>query len=450
MVGLVRSYIELSKSVFVNIDNFHLRECNLILGKHSVSVVMPSFNQAMFIDAAVRSVLEQTYHHLELVVADGGSTDGTLQCLEVLLGEFGPRLRWVSERDSGPANAINKALSLARGEIIGWLNSDDLYAPDAISNAIRYFEDNPEIVMLYGEGEHIDGQGKSLGRYPTRPPSASIHAFQDGCFICQPTVFLRRPVLEAVGYLDENLATAFDFELWLRIFSRFPDRIAYINYVQAYSRLHNDCITQRLRRLVAIEGMRVLAKHVGNPKPHWLLTYVEELCAAHPFGGDINDIRTEIQEMIEEVKDCFDGDALSRLTEELNKDVRLQIASPGVFANVYADGWAPPVLAVRIKRLAENISSIKLVCDHRAPVLYPLFLKVRTSWGRESVMIIKKRGHFELVVDIPISSTGDNLVISIECKNTFIPKAVDPKSCDGRELSFFVERLHLNRANEQE
>jgi GT2 family glycosyltransferase len=406
---------------------------------------MPSFNQARFIEAAVRSVLDQDYQPLELVIADGGSTDGTLQCLERLLGEFGSRLRWVSRKDSGPANAINKALRLARGEIIGWLNSDDLYAPGAIPTAARYFESNPEAVMVYGQGEHIDAQGKSLGRYPTLPPSASIHAFQEGCFICQPTVFLRRKVFNAVGYLDESLATAFDFELWLRIFRRFSDRIGFIDRVQAFSRLHEDCITQRSRRMVAVEGLRILAKHVGNPRPNWLLTYVEELCATYPFGCDVADIRAEVGELFEQVKDCFDDDALGRITGELAKDKRLQIALPGVYADIYPDGWAPPVLALRIRRLTEAASSIRLKCRHSAPVFWPILLKIKTNWGKESLTTIKKPGPFELEIDLSGSSVGDNLTVLVECKNTFVPKVVEPGSSDGRELAFIVEELHPGR-----
>jgi glycosyltransferase involved in cell wall biosynthesis len=151
-----------------------------------VSVLMPSLNQFDFIEVAARSVLEQRDVSVELVISDGGSTDGTLRLLENLSIEFGPRIRWVSAADRGPASAINRALQNSRADIIGWLNADDIYAPDAVSVAVRRFAADEELVMVYGEAEFVDTAGDILRRYPTRPPSAGIEAFQSGCFICQP------------------------------------------------------------------------------------------------------------------------------------------------------------------------------------------------------------------------------------------------------------------------
>jgi glycosyltransferase involved in cell wall biosynthesis len=406
-----------------------------------VSVVMPSFNQAEFIDAAIRSVLEQDYQSLELVIVDGGSTDATLQRLEALLAVFGSRLRWVSEKDSGPANAINKAFQLARGDIIGWLNSDDLYAPAAVSRAVGQLEASPNALMMYGEAEHIDAQGGLLGRYPTRPPSASIQAFHDGCFICQPTVFFRRQVFDAVGYLDEALATAFDFDLWLRVFGSFPDRIAYLAQVQAFSRLHDNCITQKLRRLVAVEGIRVLAKHVGPPRPHWLQTYVEELCAIFPFGDDVVDMRAHIHDFVAQVKNCFDGSVLEAVVTKLFSDARVRLALPGVFVNVHADGWAPAVMVLRIRKLTAENSSLRIYCSHVSPVPGPLTLRIQTSWGCEDRVVVEQRSGFDFLIDVPGNSIGVNLIVLIKSEITFIPREVDIESSDGRELSFRVGKL---------
>jgi glycosyltransferase involved in cell wall biosynthesis len=186
-----------------------------------VSVVMPSLNQVQFLEEAVRSVLEQDYPHIELVVADGMSTDGSLELLGQLQAEFGERLRWISQKDSGAAQAVNRAVALAQGEIVGWLNSDDVYAPEALSRAVAFFNTHPAHQMVYGEGQHINAAGESLGKYPTKPPSTPLDAFADGSFICQPTVFMRRGALALVGPLDESLHLAFDYELWLRFFNFF-------------------------------------------------------------------------------------------------------------------------------------------------------------------------------------------------------------------------------------
>ena len=104
------------------------------------AIVMPTLNQSAFLETAVRSVLEQDYPHVELIVVDGLSTDGTFELLVKLQREYGKRLRWVSQKDTGPAQAINTALGLAQGDIIGWLNSDDMYAQGAVRRAVNFFK----------------------------------------------------------------------------------------------------------------------------------------------------------------------------------------------------------------------------------------------------------------------------------------------------------------------
>jgi glycosyltransferase involved in cell wall biosynthesis len=406
-----------------------------------VSVVMPSFNQSRFIEAAVRSVLEQKYPPLELVIADGGSTDGTLQCLEGLVGIFGDKLRWVSEQDSGPANAINKALGLARGNIIGWLNSDDLYAPRAISKAFLYLSTNPDAVMVYGEGEHVDETGKQLGRYPTLPPSVSTQAFQDGCFICQPTVFLRREVFDVVGLLDESLATAFDFELWLRVFRKFPGRIACLDQVLAYSRIHADCITSRERRLVATDNIKILGKYFGHAKPHWLLTYVEELYKSYPFGVEPSDLKTHVQTVLSEVETFLSECDAAQFKDVLARDARFKLALPDVYASVYTDGWAPQCLEIRIRGAGHKV--VLLHCDNRRPDLRPIRLQVSGSWGAGFSMVVDKPGYFEIAVPIPDSYAHTNSTITISSDDVFVPKHFDAISTDTRQLVFKLSDIEL-------
>lgn len=131
--------------------------------------------------------------------------------------------------------------------------------------------------MLYGEGEHIDVEGTFLERNPTLTPSAhALEVFQQGCFICQPTVFFKRTTRLLVGSLDVTLKTAFDFEYWLRVFKRFPGRIGFVDALQARSRLHDACIARTQRRRVALENMQIVQRHLGDPQPHWLTSYAKE------------------------------------------------------------------------------------------------------------------------------------------------------------------------------
>jgi glycosyltransferase involved in cell wall biosynthesis len=401
-----------------------------------VSVVMPSFNQSRFVETAVRSVLEQDYPHLELVIVDGGSTDGTLQCLEGFVRSYGAKLRWVSEKDSGPANAINKALGLARGGIIGWLNSDDLYAPQSVSTAVQYFSAHPETVMVYGEGDHIDEAGRLLGRYPVLSPSAWPEACQNGCFICQPAVFLRREVFDAVGLLDESLATAFDFELWLRVFRKFSGRIAFIGRVLACSRRHADCITSRQRRLVAMENMKILGKYFSFAKPHWLQTYVEELYRSYPFGIEPVDLEAHVRTALSEAEEFLEERDVARLKDSLARDARFQFALPGVFTTVYPDGWTPPSLAIRIR--GRGCKTISVHCEHRRPEMRPIRLEIRCSWGAEFSMAVEKPGGFEISVPIPDAYAATNLAILISSVDFFVPKDFNADSSDNRQLVFKI------------
>jgi glycosyltransferase involved in cell wall biosynthesis len=287
-----------------------------------ISIVMPSLNQSEFISDAVDSVLSQDYQNLELIVADGGSTDDTKLLLESKTREDG-RIRWFSETDSGRAQALNRALGLVRGTIVGWLNSDDLYTPGAVSRAVQQLEADPSWLMVYGHGEHIDRFGKLLDRYPTLPPETPFASFRWGCFVCQPTVFFRRTLLVLLGRLDESLKCAFDFDYWLRAFSAFPGRICFVEAVQALSRLHDDCITIKQRRAIIIEGMQVLARHFGTAPKEWVLTFAEELLAGkipHEAGTSRREI---MQSLLTEVSSLLSAADIASLGKTLTEDSRL-------------------------------------------------------------------------------------------------------------------------------
>lgn len=296
-----------------------------------VSVVMPSYNQCGFIGASIDSVLSQTYPNIELIVADGASTDGTVAYLaERAAADH--RLRWLSEKDGGPAEAINRALARVRGTYVGWLNSDDLYAPGAIRRAIDAFEAHPEWIMVYGHGRHVDAVGGTIGDYPTRLPAGPIERFADGCFICQPTVFFKKVMHTLIGDLDEGLSAAFDFDYWLRAFSRFHDRIGFVDAVQAMSRLHGNCITVKMRRRVAVEGVEVVARHLGRAPIHWLATYIDELLAQAPEERGIADLRAHLLTTVDELRDLIDPADYSMLTRAIRDDRRFQVSTAGPIA----------------------------------------------------------------------------------------------------------------------
>jgi glycosyltransferase involved in cell wall biosynthesis len=234
-----------------------------------VSIVTPSFNQGRFIRETIESVLAQGYPHVEYLVMDGGSTDETVKILQ----EFDDRLAWVSEPDRGQADAINKGWRRAQGSVLAYLNSDDTYLPDAVERAVACLEEHPEVGAVYGEGYHVNEAGAILERYPTEP--FSMERLQETCFICQPTVFLRREIVERVGYLDESLHFCLDYDLWIRI-GRVA-RFVYTPHFLANTRLHGDTKTLGQRARVHTEIMRMIQHHYGGVPPSWVYGYAHAL-----------------------------------------------------------------------------------------------------------------------------------------------------------------------------
>ena len=408
-----------------------------------VSVVMPSLNQAPFLEAAIRSVLEQPYDRLELVVADGQSTDGTVELLVHLQREFGARLRWVSQQDSGPAQAINTAISLAQGEIIGWLNSDDLYAEGAVVNAVEHFVNNPWVEMLYGLAEHIDASGHVLNTYPSLPPSTPIEKFSDGSFICQPTVFLRREALDIIGPLDESIKTAFDFDLWLRFFIRFPRQISWIQRIQAYSRLHAACLTQKQRRLVALDGMKVVAKHLTVAPQHWFWTHLDEMCETYPFGPDQEPLLKQLQSFILDSKGFLSAEDLKTVGLQLRTDMRLNLVKPGLMATVQPDAWVSHEVAVKYRWTDKPASAVLLHCVASWPDVGTMTLRVRSPHGEEQVSEIEVPDEFVLRFEVPATDVPGLMMWTVQTDQGFVPAKHDAESTDDRELSFKVLELKL-------
>ena len=230
-----------------------------------VSIVTPSFNQGRFIQETIDSVLSQDYSSVEYSVIDGGSTDETLDILK----QYGSRFYWVSEKDRGQSNAINKGWNRARGEILAWLNSDDIYLPGAISKAAAFLRDRPEFAAVYGEGYHIREDGKIIERYPTEP--FNRQRLVETCYICQPTVFIRKRVLQEIGFLDEGLHYSMDYDLWFRIARRYD--FGYLPEDLACTRFYGKTKTLGQKVQVHQEILEVVHRHHQSVPASWVLAY---------------------------------------------------------------------------------------------------------------------------------------------------------------------------------
>ncbi len=183
-----------------------------------ISIITPSLNQGRFIEQSICSVLDQGYSNVEMIVIDGGSTDATLD----LLKKFEPRIKWISETDTGQANAINRGIRMATGEILAYLNSDDYYLPGTFHLVGEYFRTNPDARWLSGYCRNIDRNGEEIRKGIKLYKNfwlkfASLKILKVLNFISQPATFWRRDILNDVGLLDEGLNYTMDYDLWLRI-----------------------------------------------------------------------------------------------------------------------------------------------------------------------------------------------------------------------------------------
>lgn len=249
-----------------------------------ICVVTPSFNQLEYLQQTARSVLSQTGDfELAWRVVDGGSRDGTVDFLKSISD---PRLRWISEPDRGQTEALNKGVRDADGDVIGWLNSDDLYAPGALAAVAAALRSRPEAAWVAGRCDIINADGRTIRSGVTRYKDRRLAKYSyrrllRENFLCQPAVFWRRKSGEEVGPLDASLHHAMDYDLWLRL-GRVSDPIV-LDRLLAHFRVHPRSKTGRLIRERFDEDLRVADRYFGDDRrSRWIHRFnVEKIVWAY-------------------------------------------------------------------------------------------------------------------------------------------------------------------------
>lgn len=231
-----------------------------------VSIVTPSYQQGQYIERTLKSVAIQTGAEIEHVVFDGGSTDQTIEILK----RFNSQVRWKSQKDNGQADAVNKGICDTDGDIIGWLNSDDIYYPNTIKRVVDYFTNHQGVDIVYGKADHIDINDNVFESYPTEP--WNFERLKETCFICQPALFLRRTVVKTHGLLDESLSYCMDYQYWLRM-GKAGVRFGYLNEKLAGSRLYANNKTLGARVNVHQEINDMFKNLFGTVPDRWILNY---------------------------------------------------------------------------------------------------------------------------------------------------------------------------------
>ena len=229
-----------------------------------VSIITPSYNHAAFLDETIRSVLAQDYANIEYIVVDGGSTDGSVEIIQRHAGRIA---KWVSEPDEGQSHAINKGFRMASGDVVAWLNSDDLYFPDAVSTAVRRFREQPDLGLFYGHGVFVDRDGAFVRYFTEVEPYDAFRLRNCSDYIMQPTTFFRRDALFSVGLLDESLHFTMDWDLWCR-FAESGCGVHYEPKLIAATRVYPETKTTAGSRARLVEIFRTLRRHATGWWPH--------------------------------------------------------------------------------------------------------------------------------------------------------------------------------------
>ncbi len=362
-----------------------------------VTIVTPSLNQGRFLRAAIDSVLEQDYPRIEYLVFDGGSCDESLD----ILASYGDRLKWVCEADDGQSHAINKGFRQARGSILGWLNSDDIYAPGAITKVVETFASLPEVGLVYGNGSILDETGDVVGDFDEIEPFSLWRLVHCLDYILQPAAFFRRDAALEVGLLDERLEFAMDWDLWIRLAAHSD--VFYLDENLGSSRVYSKTKTstggwRRIREL-----RRLASKHSGRFATPGVRLYaldtLSEQLVAHSWSGFRRAVR------------YTQGRMMRRATERLP---------------CHADGWLGPrgkLLVPRRWRQAEVVLEA-----HKVPSDKGIAVEITAESVRLARIVAERPGQVRVRLDLP---SGSQPFVELEVSSDFSFRALP----DRRRLS---------------
>jgi glycosyltransferase involved in cell wall biosynthesis len=254
-----------------------------------VSVVTPSYNTVEFIEETILSVKNQTYPHIEHIIMDGGSTDGTLDIIRKYEGSY--NMSWVSGHDEGQSDAVNKGWKRAEGSILGWLNSDDTYMPYAVETVVKFLKDHPDASLVYGKCNITNEHSEVTGRCQAKRFDLKGMLCR-GNMVPQPATFFRREVLDTVGDLNTKFHFSMDFDLWLRIALKF--KLVYIPQYLANFRRCPGTKSEDEGYKFAHDQLQILDSIFSNPQlPAWLkaLEHQAYSCVQFKIGTGYHSLR---------------------------------------------------------------------------------------------------------------------------------------------------------------
>lgn len=384
-----------------------------------VAIVTPSLGMARFIGETVDSVVGQDYPHIDHLVVDGGSTDGTVELLE------SRGVRYVSEPDGGQADAVNKGFELTEGELFTFLNADDTLMPGAVTRAVEAFEANPSAGVVYGEADYVDEEGVPVGPYPTRPFVRDDLAY--ACFICQPAAMMRREAFAGAGGMDAEIHCALDYDLWLRAsetvpFVHVPDR-------QATSRMYPGNKSLGSRDALYRESIALVKRHFGYVPMSWLGPYAAFRTSGADQFTEQSAVGPRSRALAFALGVRHNPRQLGRFLSDWQADGLVE---------VFPDGWMSKVLQRRL-RVHEDAETLVVTGRHQAQVRRPLLLRVKIDGRTVGHRFVRHKGPFTLTHALPTHARGEDLAVEIRSLWTWRPHLEG----DVRRLSCFIDSVEV-------
>ena len=240
-----------------------------------ISIVIPSYNKTEFIEDTLTSIIEQGYPNLEVIIQDGGSTDGTLGTIKRFAERYPKIIQWESKRDKGQTDAINKGLKKATGAVATYINADDVYKKGALKKVGEYFRKNPKTLWAAGKGGTIDGKGRKISKWVTAYKNFLLERNNYEFllmvnYLMQPSVFLSRKAYRRYGpFVGKK--NVMEYDLWLKLGKKGMPKI--IDSYLSNFRLYKESISMREFKKILLEDEKIVRKYTDNPViigMHWL------------------------------------------------------------------------------------------------------------------------------------------------------------------------------------
>lgn len=392
----------------------------------SITIVTPSYNQGKFIERTIQSVIGQHYPSLEHIVVDGGSTDETLNILK----SHEDSLRWISEKDSGQSDAINKGFRMAKGEILGWLNSDDTLLPDALLKVGRYFADHPDVMMVFGEGYIVDENDNIKSRFPFTEPKFDLwKLIYYGDYILQQSTFFRKSLFDSIPMLDESLHYGMDWDLFIRIGKRFR-----VDYIPEYL----GCIREHCDAKTSTGGKKRFEEILQIVRGHGYLRYPP---AYFNYGWDT----------LEKSSAGTDSGLWSRMRAAVIKFAKwigkklLPFYLKRVEQGQYADGWVGKNARLVLPNLdpEKKTKRLSIKGEVTGPTV-PQHIRILVNKRHILRFEAKNPGAFETAAVLPDDvCAADSYHVTIRSSRSFVPSRQGGSS-DTRELGFLLRSIEIS------